>query len=192
MSKDRAANNQVNKSNDESEALNLYDELVRVRRKPRIMQVEVNRKHLGPGDRTSYKLPVFDGIKAASFYEWLNSKGSVNGTITQALAFMYKVEMRIIEEVASASEQYVPESKDDGQYVPLRKIEQPKKEKAPQKSFVAISGGVFDMDEVEVVETISESAMGVEGPTKAPRYIEDEVNIDLETLKKTLESVKRQ
>ena len=50
------------------------------------------RKRLGPGSRTSYKLPVVSGEEGRLFYNWLNKCNSINGTITEALKLKFMMD----------------------------------------------------------------------------------------------------
>lgn len=52
----------------------------------------VKRKWLGPGSRTSYKLPIISGEEGKLFYDWLNRCDSINGTITEALKIKFMID----------------------------------------------------------------------------------------------------
>lgn len=56
------------------------------------MSKKVKRNQLKPGSITSYKLPRIKVGKEQEFYKWLNSKKSINGTITEALKLKFMIE----------------------------------------------------------------------------------------------------
>lgn len=56
------------------------------------MKKKERRNKLKPGSITSYKLPRIKGGKEQEFYRWLNSKKSINGTITESLKLKYMIE----------------------------------------------------------------------------------------------------
>lgn len=53
---------------------------------------KMRRKIIGPGDTTTYKLPVIKGEEGKAFYNWFNKADSMNKLITDALKIKFMID----------------------------------------------------------------------------------------------------
>ncbi|MDK2919612.1 MAG: hypothetical protein PWQ37_2345 [Candidatus Petromonas sp.] len=121
----------------------------------------VKRKWLGPGSRTSYKLPVIPGEEGKLFYDWLNKCDSINGTISEALKIKFMIDTVISSNIGSNIKDI---NIDNDLYKSLKE-------------------DVVDIEEIDMIN-------GDIQRDKKHIDIESQ-NIDLEMIKRTFMSVKR-
>ncbi|MCT4564987.1 MAG: hypothetical protein N4A68_11845 [Maledivibacter sp.] len=125
------------------------------------MKKKDQRKILGPGSSTSYKLPVIKGNESQEFYRWLNSFSSINGAITEALKLKFAIDNLMKKRKSSDA---------------LSSEVNVKIEKATQD--------IVDIEDIHRFDTENSavSAMNISDVKNA---------IDLEMIKRTFDSVRR-